>query len=484
MSISDIFNAANTGITMQRLAIEVTGENVANVNTEGYSRQRVNLESSYVREVGNYSLGSGVKLGSIERAYDGLLQKQITNTSSSYNQTLTEQTALNQIEPLFNEISTDGLGKSIQDFFDSWQDLSLNPQGIPERQAVISRAEIMVDTFHQTNTSLENIRTNANQSLVTITGSISETVTSIASLNDQIRTSELTSGNANELRDKRDLAVRQLSEKVGITYFEESNGALSVSLPNGQQLISGSSYATMYTSPNSDGLNDIYITMIGAPPSAPDSSKDSKITSLLNGTSGNQGEIGGTLQVRDVIVPDMLNQIDALAYVISSEVNTQHEDGYDLSGNTGNPFFDILTVQKGSSSSIGVSAAVKNNPNNIAAASAPNEPGNNINALAIAEIFTQTQDFTIGTTTTTTTIPSFYTSMVSTLGIDVQAANNQAAREAAYSNQLNNQRESISGVSLDEELANLIKYQKAYEGNAKMITTASDMMDIILGLVR
>jgi len=306
MSISDIFNAATSGMNLQRLALEVTGENVANVNTEGYSRQRVIMATAPVIDYERYSLGTGVRLAAIQRSYDELLQNQITDANSTYYQNLTSQAALNQIEPLFNEISEPGLGQTIQDFFDSWQDLSVRPQGIPERQAVLARADIMVDMFRQTDGSLRNIQTDANNSLLQITGDITEKLRSIASLNDQIRLSELsTGGAANELRDSRDLIVRELSQKAGISYFEEQDGTISVNLSNGQQLVSGSSYGRMYTYPNTTGNYDIYVTSLGNPPPSPAnmSPPDRNISVLVNGQAGNQGDLGGAMLTRDVIVP-------------------------------------------------------------------------------------------------------------------------------------------------------------------------------------
>ncbi|GAM09669.1 flagellar hook-associated protein 1 [Geobacter sp. OR-1] len=556
MSISDIFNAATTGITLQRLAIEVTGENIANVNTEGYSRQRVILETAQVREVANYSLGTGVKLGAIQRSYDDLLQKQIMDAGSTYNQNLAQQTALNQIEPLFNELTQDGLGKTIQDFFDSWHDLSLKPQGTAERQTVLARAQIMLDAFHQANASLENVKTNANSSLGAITADIAEKVKSIATLNDQIRLAELSSGaSANELRDQRDLTIRQLSEKVGITYFEEQDGSLSVNLVNGQQLVNGSSYGTLYTYPNASGLNDIFITQMGNPPAAPDHNLDRNITRLVDGTVGSQGELGGTFLVRDGIVPDMQGKLDELAYKIASQVNEFHRSGWGLSTTSTNlDFFQVtpfnpatlngdttlnsniianiqttglrtgmsvsgagipanatiteilnptsfkisapatatgaaspLTIGGGYSKPTAIVMNITD-PRDVAAGLATNPPffgagdatGDNRNALRIAQLMNSSSEFSVGNTT----IAGYYSALVSQVGLETQSLTNVSTRGEAFLRQLKTLRDSGASVSLDEELTNMIKYQKAFEGSAKMITTATEMLDIVLNLVR
>ncbi|HKZ16784.1 MAG TPA: flagellar basal body protein, partial [Geobacteraceae bacterium] len=156
MSVTSVFNMATTGINMARVAIEVTSENIANVNTQGYSRQRVNFETGPVINFGSYSIGTGVQLAGVQRFHDELLQLQIVKGNSEYGESTTKQTALEQIEPLFNEITSDGLGQTIEDFFNSWQDLSVNPQGAAERQAVLTRSQILVDGFHRTNSSLQD----------------------------------------------------------------------------------------------------------------------------------------------------------------------------------------------------------------------------------------------------------------------------------------------------------------------------------------
>lgn len=562
MGISDIFNAATSGIHMQRLALEVTGENIANVNTDGYSRQRVVLSTAPVIDFERYSLGTGVRLSAIQRSYDELLQNQITDSNSAYYQNLTRQTALSQIEPLFNEISADGMGQSIQDFFDSWHDLSVRPQGTPERQAVLARAQIMVDSFRQTTVSLKNIQTDANNSLVQITGDISAKLGSIASLNDQIRLSELsTGGAANELRDSRDLVLRELSQKVGISYFEEQDGTVSVNLSNGQQLVSGSSYGTMYTFPDASGNNNIWATTIGNPPPSPanGSSPDRNISTLVNGQIGNQGELGGAMLTRDVIVPEVLSIVNELANVIAREVNDLHKASYGLpdpqSGNvasTGLAFFTENTLTRTSDTSgagdvisnidtsglwvgmkvsgpgIPAGAVITAIPTSdppsarnsvkisvpfdgsgaagstvtftgvdtatlkvaitktvdVAAAdtdTAVNGEGNNVSALKIAELLNDSsKQFSVGSTS----ISSYYATIVSSVGLEVQSMNNAVSQGEAYSRQLKTLMDSKSSVSLDEELANMIKYQKAFEGSAKMITTATEMLDTILNLIR
>ena len=519
MGINDIFNIGVSGITASRLAIEVTSENMANVNTAGYSRQITNFETAPTITSRGFALGTGVNVASVQRSYDALLQRQIVDANSSQQQALTRQKAMAQIEPLFNELASNGLGDAVQKFFGAWQDLSVNPSGAPERQALLARAQILVDGFHQTNASLKTAQKFADDSLGTITADISDKAKNIASLNTQILMTERLGTNANELRDQRDQLVMQLAQKAGITYTENPDGTLKIQLPDpagaggGEVLVDGSQYATVYTD-NAGGTtqNDIYITAIGNPPPAPSPAADTKVTATIGGPNdatkpadNSLGEIGGVLKVRDEIVPDLLAKVDELAYQLATEVNDIHYSAFGLKSGaayTGNNFFSFGTLAVNSgpppapatnadvSQEIAINLAVTADPDKIAAADAPvtltgDGRGNNIQALAIAGL--QNSNFTFnfpGGGTMQSTFGGYYSSLVSNVGIMKQDANNVTAHGESFLLQLNNLRESNSGVSLDEELTNLIKYQKSFEGSSRLISTATQMMDTILGLVR
>ena len=163
MGISTLFDIASSGVTAQRLAIEVAGENIANVNTPGYSRQQAIMANGPVTTSNGFPLGTGVQIQSVRRSYDGMLQQQIVTGNSSYQQSLAKQTALNQIEPSFNELTSDGLGAAVDKFFGAWQDLSTNPQGTAERQSLLSTSQSLTDTFHQLNTSLTSVASGADK---------------------------------------------------------------------------------------------------------------------------------------------------------------------------------------------------------------------------------------------------------------------------------------------------------------------------------
>ncbi|MEI7817826.1 MAG: flagellar hook-associated protein FlgK, partial [Desulfuromonadales bacterium] len=214
MGLSAAMEIGKNGLNIYRVASEVTGENIANVNTPGYSRQRVILETAPPTYASGFPVGTGVNIASIERYYDGLLQQQITNAQTTQGFDTTKSTVLQQVEPAFNEITNDGLGAAISGFFGSWHDMTLNPAGSSERQAVLSRAQILADNFQTASKSLNNTITIQNDTLVPLTKDINATLSNIAQLNGQIKTTELVSGNANEIRDRRDQLVRDISVQI------------------------------------------------------------------------------------------------------------------------------------------------------------------------------------------------------------------------------------------------------------------------------
>ena len=476
MGINNLLNIATSGITMARVAMEVTSENIANVNTPGYSRQRTVFETAPVTTANGFPLGTGVQLATVQRSHDDLLQLQLVKGNSQYGESEAKQTALSQIEPFFNEVINDGLGQAMEDFFNSWQDLSVTPQGSAERQAVLSRSQVLVDTFHQMNTNLNDSLSSADRALEGITADITDKAKSIASLNEQILQTERLGGNANELRDQRDYLTQELAKKVGVSYSEQSDGTLTVSLPGGETLVQGNSFATLSTEVDAGtGLNKVMLAPVGGGAS-------SDVTATIGGTDNSLGEIGGTLQVRDEIVPGYLAKLDEMARQLVTNVNSQHSSGYGLDG-TQNNFFDPANT---TSADIALNSTLTTNK--IAAAgqdpTTVSGPGDNRSALALAQLKSSSFSFTVDGKTTNTTISSFYNGFVSSVGIDTQNASNSTAQNESFLRQLNALRESNSGVSLDEEMANLIKYQRAFEASAKVINTASEMLDTVMNLIR
>jgi len=461
MGLSAAMEIGKNGLNIYRVATEVTSENIANVNTPGYSRQRVILETAPPITSNGFPLGTGVKISTVERYYDGLLQKQLVNAQTTQGFDTTKSSVLQQVEPTFNEVTTNGLGAAITNFFGAWQDLTLNPSGSAERQAVLSRTQILTDNFNSVSTTLNDTVNAQNASLVPMTDSINATLKNIAQLNGQIKATELVSGNANEARDQRDQLIRDLSQQIGINFTENSDGTTDVKYADGgASLVTGSTAGSFSLTTNAvTGLYDVNVTPPGG------------VAALV---APKTGQLGATLALRDTIIPGYMAKVDALANTIATQVNTQHTLGFDQSGVAGVNFFTGTTA-----ATISLNAAGITGTNKIAASGSALLLGDNSNALALAQL--QNKNVMSGNTTT---FGSYYNGLVSTVGLDVQSAKNTEAQDIAFTKQLTTLRESNSGVSLDEELTNLIKYQRSYQASAKLITTATDMMDTVIAMIR
>ena len=484
MSLNSILEIGKSGLNIYQMATEVTSQNIANVNTPGYSRQQVILETAPTTTANGFPLGTGVRISAIERYYDDLLQQQLVTAQSTQGNDTTKSNVLQQIEPTFNEVANDGLGAAISNFFGSWQDLSLNAAGSTERQTVLSRAQILVDNFHSVSTTLTNTIKAQDDALVPLTSDISATLKNIAQLNEQIKITQQVNGNANELKDQRDLLIRNLSTEVGISYKEQSDGTVDVTLADGTTaLVTGNQYATMYatntnTTNPSTPLNDIYLTAVGNPP-PPIAVADAPITATVGGTDNKLGKLGATLALRNTIIPGYLDQVNELANQIVTQVNKLHDiatnpgAAYDVNGNPGGAFFGA-----------GVTAATISlnitDANKIAASSSATAPADGVMLWSLPEYRMLQSRLLQGSAT----LNNYYDSLVSKVGLDVQSSKNTVAQDNAFTQQLTTLQQSNSGVSLDEELTNMVKYQRSYQASAKIITTATDMMDTVLGLIQ
>ena len=473
MGISNLMDIASTALNAQRMALEVTGENITNVNTPGYSRQTAVLQTMPTTLSSGFPMGNGVKVAAIQRYYDSFLQGQLLTGNAAKGQATTTNSALQMVQPMFNDLTTDGLSQSLQDFFSAWQDLSANAQGVPERQVVLSTGQRLVEDFHRISSYLTDVKDSMNQSLQGLTADINDQLNQVAQLNNSIKQAEVTGGEANELRDQRELLIRQLSSNMGITSQEQLDGSVDVNLSTGQPLVTGASAASLSLVP--DPANSNYFDVMLTPPGG---GAAVTATSFIGGPGGSnsQGKIGGMLQVRDVTVNGYLASLDEVAATLAGQVNTLHAAGFDLAGNTGLDFF--TTPATAATIALNFTSA-----SNVAAADtdpAVGGTGNNRNSQKIASLF----DKPIAMTGGIMTMSDFYTSLVGTVGVDLQAAGRADIQSTSMVLQLETLRESNSGVSLDEELSNLMKYQKAYQGAAKVINVATDMLDTVLGLVR
>ena len=463
----DALNAGKTSLSTNQKSIEIVGNNVANVNTEGYSRQRAELTQIPAVNFGNFFIGQGVTVSDVSRDYSSFITNQLQESNIAFGEETGRSNSLSELERLFN-VSDDNLATDIDDYFDAWQELTTNPSGQVERDIVLQRGELLGDSFRQLSDELNTITQNLNTEIIGEVDLLNEKISEVAELNDRIRQVEISGQMANAARDQRDLLVQQLSQSLGIKTYSDNQGMLAVVLPGGTPLVQGNTAMTLKT--DTTGTNvELQVEIAG--------------TTKDIGREELGGEFRGIFEMRDVFIEGLHDDLDTLAIDITSSVNDIHDDGYFIDpttgiATTGQLFFtDITALPSDVRASRSITNAFTDSSYIAAAGLDSAAAGDNQNALKIASLET-----THDVTGTTDNYDAFYSQMVSTVGIE--ASRNDLALKGAEDAtvQLQNLRDGYSGVSLEEEMIDLIQYQRGFQSSAKFLSTVDEMMSSLLQL--
>ncbi|MGM8215199.1 flagellar hook-associated protein FlgK [Bacillaceae bacterium W0354] len=479
---------ARRALFTQQSALYTTGHNIANANTEGYSRQRVNFEqtSAYPAPGRNRpeipgQLGTGVKAGQIERIRDTFLdyQYRIENNKAGYWGARAD--ALGRMEDIMNDPSEAGFGKVMDQFWESIQVLATHPEDEGARKVVLQRATAVTDTFNYLHKTLTGVQGEIRNQLDKDGLKVNSLLSQIQELNDQIGRIEPNGYLPNDLYDKRDVLIDELSQYVDITVdYEPSGGrALDTAMGKAVIILNGAN-----GEPHSDDIklidenNDvkgIQVTfdntngtinqvLIGA------LDKDGKVASadhtIAPGNFPSQGALKGLIESHDDIYATKITELDDLAEAFIDEFNRVHGLGTDLDGNAGQDFF-------GGTGAASISVII-NNAREIAA-SADGYPGDGSHALELAKV---RNTGLVGATNTS--IQKFYEGMIGEIGVMAQEANRMVGNSEILRQSVEANRQSVSGVSLDEEMTNMIKFQHAYNAAARNMTVVDEMLDRII----
>jgi flagellar hook-associated protein 1 len=475
MSISSILNIAKNSLTVNQVSVQVTSHNISNVNTEGYSRQEVVLEEEAPSLIGGCLLGNGVKATGVKRYYDKYLDQQIFKKNTESGEQQIYQKYFERIESVLNEDSTK-LTNNITDFFNSWQELSTDPQNVAVREGVISSGQNMNRSINNIYKGLKGIQLEQNENVKMEVADINTITTSIADLNNKIFAGSSGSSEANDYLDKRNQYVKELSGILGVTSFEDQYGRMTILTSGGKSLVDGGKSWELDTM--DDGVTGFY--KVGW--------KDSSgnITDITDNIGS--GSLHGLIEMRDGKVNDFIGDIDKLAKGIIEEVNNVHENGYSLNhavtvpdAPDGIPFFKKITGNY--AKNIDISDEVKADSKNVAASSevdaVTGKPIGNSIALDIANLIDE--NLFNGNTAT---IVNYTASITNNIGQLTKGAENAAQYSKDTLQAMEKQRESVSGVSLDEEMANLMKFQYAYQASSRLFSVADELFQSILEAVR
>lgn len=519
-------------VRAQRQVLHVIGHNIANVNTPGFSRQRAILTAT----IPQGSMGSGVKVESVERIRNEVVDFYIREENPSLHRWMVKEQILQEVEILFNEPSNSSIGKMLNDFWDSWQDLVNNPENGATRSSVKEQGIVLCQSFKSLYRNLKDLQTKIDGQLQEQVERVNGIIGQIADLNEEIEKIELGGQTqANDLRDKRDLLLDRLSELINFKYREMDDSTVRISV-YGQRLVSKATISPFITEGGENGFMEVKW-------------KDSGEKVVLT-----NGKIKGLLEVRDEIIPHFREQLDKLASTLIEKVNEVHRQGMGLNGtdevvgwkdftgtlsadgsfeingiainvtsgdnldaiiskinaetaNTGveakregdklvlvpsstNPrtiditadpdriMLDELGIladffQGTGAEDISVDEAIKEDLTKIAASST-GAPGDNSNALSICELRDE-----VLLENESSTFSDYYSKIISDLGMQTSQASALKENQETLLTQLENRRQSICGVSLDEETTNIILFQQAYRAAVNFLQTVSEMLDIL-----
>jgi len=461
MGISRLADIGISALFTAQEAISVTGHNIANVNTPGYSRQQVTLSENAPQDGSPGQIGTGVQATSIRRSFDSFIEGQLVSSGSQVGEFTASSKAMAQLEPLFGDANNQGIGASLNDFFSALQDVATNPGDLSARTVLLSKATTLAGQFNQSagalTTGQQSIDFQIGQSITSVNSLTSQ----IAGLNAQIAAAESSGQQANDLRDERGVALTNLGAQVNISSIEDARGQVTVFTGNGQVLVDKERTYKLVGVPDlsNNGLLDVRYDAGGG-----------TTTSLAPVIQS--GQLKGLLDVRDQTIPSLQGSLDALASALVTQVNQQHQLGFGLDGSTSKNFFAPTGT---TASTIAVSLT---DVRQIAASStAGGVPGNSANALVLAGL-NNTNVASLGNVT----FQNYYSNIAGSFGSASQGAQNSLQAQQTLHDQLTSQRASVSGVSMDEELANLLQYQRSFEAASRMITTADQLLQDILAI--
>jgi len=556
--INRVLYTAQEAILSNLTAINVTGSNISNVNTEGYTRVRPIFATMGTTDATSTEMQTGVRVANVEQIYDRFLEAQLVQQQAPVANYTAQQDYLQRVEAVLNESDSGGINDSFTKFLNAWGDLSADPSSKAKRDQVVSTGENLAYTFSQRASELTDIQTAANDSVADNVTKLNGYLTQMAEYNQTIVSAESAGNDASWVRDKRGALLKQIGGLIDINYIEKTDGSLYITLPqNGKALVEGFNSWDLNVQRNSSN-NNMYDVVF----------KDNPTQAINDQISG--GTLAGLLEVRDTKIPSYLNQLNQTASSIVNKVNEIHTSGYDQNGNAGESFFVLTgTDQYAEAKYMAVNDNIVADSRKIAASATVNADGNNASAItsissdqmyaSIGNIVTtgsltsrqvinigqiyknatsaislsyssttglwtigsdggysnlsvlassgnrsiqldfnndgradmtfsgtwangDTMSFSLTKDTSTTSIDGYFNSFIANMGQDVGNVKQKLEAETTILNQQNDQREQLSGVSLDEEMMNLIKYQMAYGAAGKLTKIVSDMMDQLINL--
>ena len=459
VGLTDILTNARDAMTAQTFGLTVTGQNVSNVNTPGYVRRQALLET---RDMGPGAFG-GVSVAGIRRVADEFINQRHLSLTGLSSEASSRDQLLGQAEALFNDFAGTGLSSSMNSMFSSFSALSALPNDPTTRSTVLERAATFANQVRSTADQISNFRTELFSQARDVVTDINQKLESIAEISGRINEATASGQEASDLKDLRDAKLIELTQLVEVRTYTDGNGQLVVQGP-GITLLQGDHARKLTLDVAGDGSLHVFAqTSAGA--------AGGDVTQLLSG-----GELAGILHVRDGDMVEMQNDLDEFAFHLANQVNSVHSAGVGLDGQSGRALFSVSATVAGAAGSLALSADVAGQPDRVAAASSvATLPGDGGHALLLAGVadspITGLGDMDPG---------EAYGRLVGRVGQRKSQAASTLANREAMAAQVQTMRDSVSGVSLDEEMVAMTQYQRAFEAASRVFTTADRLLEDLI----
>ncbi len=475
------YRIAVSGMAANQVALTVVTSNISNVDTEGYSRKQVSATEQVVAQSATTTSGTGVAVAEIQRARDTYLDQSYRQKSAAAGYWEVKATNLTAIQQTLNEFSADvdtadnGLQQAFTDFFNSWAELSKDPTSQTNRQTVVENAQTLLSTLQDIEAQLAQLQEDSVAAVQIGVDSVNNLAEQVAKLNGQIAQAELNGAEAGDLRDQRDSLLDQMAALTNLKVTENSNGMVEVSI-GGVSLVNGTSTRKLTVVGNGSSENPLQVQWV-------DLGIEASITSgslLANLEDAGQSGVTAITSLpynfstgSASSISNLRQGLNVLFTTIATAVNELQTSGYDLDGNAGIAFF----VPADSSQPLSLSNSQINpalDDVDLVVASSSGSSGDGSVAERIYDLMSDKTLFQFGGLSSDLT--GFYQSLISWIATAGDNASGYYETQSALVQQVNNQRQAVAAVSLDEEMAKMIAYQSAYNACAKVLTTMDSLI--------
>ena len=446
-SLNALLGTIQDGLAAQQAGLDVTGQNITNVSTPGYVDRSAVLEEQ--------PLG-GVNVAEIQRSFNSFTYSQVLVAHGQNTSSQTLSSTLGEAQAVVAPQGGAAVSDMMNTFFSSLQTLTANPSDPSTRSAVLASAAQLAQSFSTTASGLSQLQSSIFSQAQSYATALNTSLSQIASLNSQISQAQASGDNAPDLRDQRDTLVTSVADTIGAKVVADPSGSVTLFAAGGV-LVGGNKASALEVSLDASGAMKFAVSNPGGVP--------------IDLTSGvTQGKLGGLREARDVDIANTATQLDQLAYNFSNAVNAVQSTGYGLDGVSGRPLFAPPATVAGAAAAMTVDPSVAGQPGNIgAAASAQDVPGGNDVAIQLAQL--ATQPLNGGGSPS-----SQFASLASQLGSAKSAADTDAATRADMMTQAENLNSSASGVSLNEEMVNLTRFQQAFQASTQVLQTTDSLL--------